>query len=209
MAIRKMAGSSSRMTEVTITWWRARFHDRTSRCWQGRAQVNKGNPICKVRIAGTVETPTAWLSNNGAASLAAVAAPYNLNNLPLDAGVTLGYCDDMQAPSESTLRVYGSQSGAAQARRSLRGQLDRRQWHRRAQSARTKHDRPEAVFSGRDGELRDHCGQPQCRRCGCHAVRGQLSGSRARRWAAAGRSVRRPCLIVETCRTASSWRLVT
>lgn len=75
------------------------------------AQVNKGNPICKVRIAGTVETPTAWLSNNGAASPQVAAAPYNLNNLPLDAGVTLGYCDDMQAPSESTLRVYGSQSG--------------------------------------------------------------------------------------------------
>ncbi len=67
--------------------------------------------ICKVRVSGTAAVPLAFLSAYGTTPGRVVAAPMNLEFVDPTSKVSLGHCEDMQAPTESSLYAYGSQSG--------------------------------------------------------------------------------------------------
>lgn len=75
------------------------------------AQTTIGDPICRVRIAGPASTPGAFLVNHPALPLVAAAAPMNLEFVDPQSIVSVGFCENMQAPSASTLYVHGSQTG--------------------------------------------------------------------------------------------------
>ena len=55
--------------------------------------------------------PLAFLSAYGTTPGRVVAAPMNLEFVDPTSKVSLGHCEDMQAPTESSLYAYGSQSG--------------------------------------------------------------------------------------------------
>lgn len=75
------------------------------------AQSTSGDPICRVRTAGTATTPLAFLVNQPASPVKVAAAPMNLESVGRNDSVSIGYCDTMLPPDASTLYVYGSQSG--------------------------------------------------------------------------------------------------
>jgi len=73
------------------------------------AQTNIGDPICTVRTAGPVATPTAYLANNAGLTLA--AAPYGISGVSPTAPVNVGFCAPMNAAGFGNFIVSGNQSG--------------------------------------------------------------------------------------------------
>lgn len=75
------------------------------------AQTHAGNPVCRVRIAGTAVSPTAFLVNEPAAAGQLLAAPIGQENVPRDTDVSLGFCETMTPPTAARFVVHGSMSG--------------------------------------------------------------------------------------------------